>query len=241
MSDFYPVIFRAVAKLANGESQGRQELYEHARRFLALELQQQRCSASEIIRQQSALERAILLVERQLRVEQPTSQTETSSLQTVRSRGSLADTVPPERTEAQQKALVSSDIIDLSAAPAKPQAANNPRLKPNISEPKVRRGPPDAETRRPKRPAYRDPVLVMLVGIVAVFCFAAVMSIPMAAIYLPRLVWVIEHLVDSPRLIVLIAGVFGVLLLLSLPIFGSRRKRTAFGFVWQSVYPILKA
>lgn len=241
MSDFYSVISRAVAKLANGEGQSRQELYEHARKFLALELHQQRCSASEIIRQQGALERAILLVERQLRVEQPTSQTETSSLQTVRSRASLSDPATPERTETHQKPLASSNIIDLSAAPAKPQAANNPRLKPNIGGPKVRLGPPDAETHRSKRPAYRDPVLVMLVGIVAVFCFAAVLSIPMAAIYLPRLLWVTEHLVDSPRLIVLIAGVFGVLLLLSLPIFGSRRKRTAFGFVWQSVYPILKA
>jgi hypothetical protein len=241
MSDFYPVISRAVAKLANGEGQGRQELYEHARKFLALELQQQRCSASEIIRQQGALERAILLVERRLRVEQPTSQTEISSLQAVRSRGSLPDTATPERTEAHQKPLVSSNIIDLGAAPVKPQAANNPRLKSHFGELKVRKGPPDAETHRSKQPAYRDPVLVMLVGIVAVFCFAAVMSIPIAAIYLPRLVWVTEHLVDSPRLIVLIAGVFGVLLLLSLPIFGSRRKRTAFGFVWQSVYPILKA
>ncbi len=241
MSDFYPVISRAVAKLANGEGRGRQELYEHARKFLALELHQQRCSASEIIRQQGALERAILLVESQLRVEQPTSQTEISSLQSVKIRGPLADTATLERTQVHQKPPVSSNIIDLSAAAARPPAANNRRLEPNIGTPKVRRGPPDVETHRAKRAAYRDPVLIMLVGIVAVFCFAAVMSIPMAAIYLPRLLWVTEHLVDSPRLIVLIAGVFVVLLLLSLPIFGSRRKRTAFGFVWQSVYPILKA
>jgi len=241
MSDFYPVISRAVARLANDDGQGRQDLYEHARKYLTLELHQQWCSASEIIRQQGALERAILLVERQLRLEQPASQTEIGSLRTVRSRVSLSDIATPEENAADQKPLTSSSVIELRRAPTELQAASSLSLKSNIGEAKVRRGPPDAEHHKPKRPAYRDPVLVMLVAVVAVFSFAAVISIPIAAIYVPRLVWVTEHLVDSPRLIVLIAVVFGVLLLLSLPIFGSRRKRTAFGFLWQSVYPILRA
>jgi hypothetical protein len=240
MSDFYPVISRAVAKLANDERQGRQQLYEHARKFLASELHRQRCSAVEIIRQQGALERAILLVERQLRAEQVTSESERSPLRTVRNRSSPLDTATPEGTVADGKPLISNSVVELSRGPAEPQVASSLRLESNAGEPKVRRAPPETETHRAKRPAYRDPVLIMLVGVVAVFSFAAVISIPIAAIYAPRLVWVTEHLVDSPRLIVLVAVVFGVLLLLSLPIFGSRRKRTAFGFLWQSVYPILR-
>ena len=249
MSDFYSVISRAVAKLANDEGQDRQALYEHARKFLTVELHQQRCSAPEIVRQQGALERAILLVERQLQLGQATSETEVSSYRTVDNRGSLIARAPPRPwpkplgtgAVAYQKPLISKSASELSRAPAESQAATNSRIKSDISAPKAMRSPPDAAIQTSKRAAYRDPILVMLVGVVAVFSFAAVMSIPLATIYVPRLVWVTEHLVDSPRLIVLIAVVFGVLLLLSLPIFGSRRKRTAFGFLWQSVYPILKA
>ena len=237
MSDFYPVISRAVAKLANDEGQGRQALYEHARRFLASELHQQRCSASQIVRQQGALEKAIFLVESQLQLGQATSETESSSFRTVDNRASLLDA----GGVAYHKPRVSKSAVKLSRAPAESQTASNPRTESDIGAPKVMRRPPDAASHRPKRPAYRDPILVMLVGVVAVLSFAAVISIPLATIYVPRLVWVTEHLVDSPRLIVLIAVVVGVLLLLSLPIFGSRRKRTAFGFLWQSVYPILKA
>jgi hypothetical protein len=65
MVDFYPVLARAVSRLADDGYQARQELYDHARKILVAQLRgrDSRTSAPEIMREQAALETAIRRVE----------------------------------------------------------------------------------------------------------------------------------------------------------------------------------
>jgi len=65
MSDFYPVLARAVARLPIHGPQARQELYDHARTVLVALLhgQEPRVSAFDLIHEQAALETAIRKVE----------------------------------------------------------------------------------------------------------------------------------------------------------------------------------
>jgi hypothetical protein len=237
MSDFYPALSRAVAKLAIDDAQSRQGLYEHARKFLIFELQQQRPQrlASEIIREQAALERAILLVEERLKRENSPPRTEALSVRLAADRGAMLDSAATSGTMTRQERPIAEGDKPGVRIPMERQLERSVSVESKVGSPRMRGGLSRAEIERPKRPAYRDPTLIMLACVVAVFCFTAVTSIPVAAIYAPRLVWFVEHLVDNPRLIILIATVLGALLLLFLPIFGSTRKRTAFGFFWQLV------
>jgi hypothetical protein len=67
MTDFYPLLVQAVSKLSVENPQARQELYDHARKFLITQLSGQKpnASAPEIMREQIALETAIRKVESQ--------------------------------------------------------------------------------------------------------------------------------------------------------------------------------
>lgn len=241
MSNFYPVLVRAVAKLANDDSRGRQELYEHARKFLAAELAQQGGSASEVIQQQGALERAILLLERGLTPEPSRPPDEISWSSLPGKRAAVLDEARPRKAIVDQDPPIASGVTQRGGPRVKPKPDSDLRVESESDGAKVRSVPFNGDISRTRRPVYRDPALLILVAAVAIFGFTAVLTIPLATIYAPRWMWVIEHLVDSPRLIVLISGVFGMLLVLCLPIFGSRRKRTAFGFVWQLLYPMLRA
>jgi hypothetical protein len=65
VTDFYPVIARAVSRLPNNNAQTRQELYEHARTIAAAQLRGQEPEklGAEITRERTALENAIRRVE----------------------------------------------------------------------------------------------------------------------------------------------------------------------------------
>src|SRR5262249_26703914 len=67
MTDFYPLLVRAVSKLNTDRPQARQELYDHARKVLIAHLsgKESRASAPEVMREQIALEAAIRRVEAQ--------------------------------------------------------------------------------------------------------------------------------------------------------------------------------
>ena len=68
MVDYYPVLARAVSRLAINNAHARQEVYERVRTVLAAELSKQdpQKSALEILRERSALEAAIRRVEAEL-------------------------------------------------------------------------------------------------------------------------------------------------------------------------------
>ena len=65
MADYYPILARAVSRLATNNAQARQGLYEHARTILVAQLRSQdpELSALNIMSERVALEGAILRVE----------------------------------------------------------------------------------------------------------------------------------------------------------------------------------
>jgi hypothetical protein len=73
MSDFYPVIARAVSQLPNNSAQARKQLYEDARQIIVAHLRAQDPpkSGREIMRAQAALEAAIQKVELESRSTRP--------------------------------------------------------------------------------------------------------------------------------------------------------------------------
>ena len=68
MADYYPILARAVSRLAINNAQARQEVYERVRTVLAAELSRQdpQKSTLEILRERSSLETAIRRVEAEL-------------------------------------------------------------------------------------------------------------------------------------------------------------------------------
>ena len=65
MADYYPILARAVSRLATNNAQARQEVYGHARTILVAQLRSQdpELSALNIMSERVALEGAILRVE----------------------------------------------------------------------------------------------------------------------------------------------------------------------------------
>jgi hypothetical protein len=84
MTDFYPVLARAVSRLASDNRQARQDLYAHARTILIAQLRGRdpQISAMEIMLEQAALEKAI----RKLELESRPSQSHRSERQALLSR-----------------------------------------------------------------------------------------------------------------------------------------------------------
>ena len=69
MADYYPILARAVSRLATNNAQARQELYEHARKVLAAQLRihDPQFSAPETISERIAFEAASLRLEAEMR------------------------------------------------------------------------------------------------------------------------------------------------------------------------------
>jgi hypothetical protein len=69
MADYYPILARAVSRLATNNAQARQELYEHARKVLAAQLRRHdpQFSTPETISERIAFEAATLRLEAEMR------------------------------------------------------------------------------------------------------------------------------------------------------------------------------
>jgi hypothetical protein len=69
MADYYPILARAVSRLATNNAQARQELYEHARALLAAQLRKHdpQFSTPETISERIAFEAATLRLEAEMR------------------------------------------------------------------------------------------------------------------------------------------------------------------------------
>jgi hypothetical protein len=265
MSDFYPIVGRAIAKLSIDSPDARQEIYDHARKFLIAQLSMQvpRVSAPEIMREQIALEAAIRRVEAQRpsgqsrgpnRPEPIEAQSEISAWPNAASRCEFSANAPPPAAAT----FIEPIPETVYRAPAKLKNNRDEKIAPRDSgdgtSPEVRlsnRGlkPQPAEVIKPqknskrtpagekifgaKRFALFDPAIMGLAAIVAMLAFVAVISINLAAIYFPRLVWSSQHLIDDHPMMfvgILISSCFTLLLVL--PILGIRRKSPTFRSLW---------
>jgi hypothetical protein len=91
---------------------------------------------------------------------------------------------------------------------------------------------PEEVDNRNTKTAFLDPAIIGLAAIAVMLAFIAVISIPVVTIYLPRLLWFFEHLIDYPSILFMIPIILGLCIMVSLPIFGERRKKSAVGFLW---------
>jgi len=289
MSNFFPLLARAVSRLAIDSPQDRQELYDHARKILVAQLNRRdpRPPASLIVHEQAALERAIRRVE----AESPLAHTQPPTTH----RSDVAYSMNPPITERNRDAAVqrsqpriapatsseewadqirsrsgnrlpigteaidkldgredvqsdvannllltetTSDDVEASVAKWK---LNTPPVLANMQHHDIGiQHKPTKDRRKPAPPTENDtnirwaPLSPKIIGIVLVGTLIAVLSVVCIAvlpIYVPRLIWLSEHLIDNPTtLLVVIPIAAGFILLLSLPIFLKRRKKSVTTF-----------
>jgi hypothetical protein len=284
MSDFYPLLARAVSNLNSGP-RARQDLYDYARKFLVIQLSEQgpRAFAPDIMREQIALETAIRRVEEQLRSSQPSSsngpkrqladsvRVATSSTFQKRSaadhewldvqldgieghpeisaRQRAASQCEPDAKEAAFPLAVSPAKIkkdghgkiaprdpsnEMSSRMARPGGDLKLQATTTLKRQKKLKGSSVGdEILEAKRSMLFDPTIIGLVAIVAMLTFIVVISVPLATIYFPRLIWFSEHLIDHPIVIMAILISSCLIMLLVLPIFGIRRKTSALRSLWR--------
>jgi hypothetical protein len=129
-----------------------------------------------------------------------------------------------------------SDDVEASVAKWKPNTPPVHMQHPDIGI----QHKPTKDRRKPAPPTENDTNIrwallsPKIIGIVLVGTLIAVLSIVGIAvlpIYVPRLIWLSEHLIDNPTtLLVVIPIAAGFILLLSLPIFLKRRKKSVTTF-----------
>ena len=260
MTDFYPLLVRAVSKLSTDRPQARQELYDHARKFLITKLSglEPRASAPEIMREQIALEAAIGRVEARSYtgqlpgpngLEPLLASSANLAIPSTICQPSIADHQWPDvhfdRIEGQSEISTpprpasQSELCAKDGAPplavtehipetvyrglAKLKNDSNEKIAPRdlrngmsvrmaLTGRDVKSQPAKALKRQKnsknislgeeifesKKFALFDPTIIALVAIVAMLTFIAVISIALAEIYFPRLVWFSQHLIDHP-------------------------------------------
>jgi hypothetical protein len=291
MSNFFPLLARAVSRLAIDSRQGRQELYDHARKILVAQLNRRdpHPPASLIVHEQAALEMAIHRVEAesplahtqppathrsdvaysmnppiternrdvavqrsQPRIAPATSSGEWADQMRSRSVNRLpigTETIDKldGREDVQRMTDVANNRLftettsdDVEASVAKWQL-NAPPVLTNMQHHDIGlQHKPTKARRKPAPPTENDtnirwaPLSPKIIGIVLVGTLIAVLSVACIAvlpIYVPRLIWLSEHLIDNPTtLLVVIPIAAGLILLLSLPILLKRRKKSVTTF-----------
>ncbi len=212
MADYYPVLARAVSRLAINDAQARREVYERAQTIVIAELRRQdpRKSAPEIMRELAALETAIRRVE----VESLSNQTRAPQGPT-----------PPHPTAT--SAATADDGNDIGVR-RESLAGNEAKVRPAAAQPReidTSKNPvEDATDDMGRMPELLGAMLVRATFIVGILAFIAL-------IYIRGLVLVSNHVIGYPILIVVITVTLGVFILLPLAIFRNARIVPAIGFM----------
>ena len=288
MSDFYPLLVRAVAKLSIDSPQARQELYEHARTYLATQLSEHepRVSVSKFMREQIALEIAIRRIETQSQAvrAQPPNRPEppVSHSTPLPGFGTTAQPVAADHEWSEvyfdrapdqsgmshrpRATLPREPSADAEAFTRAPTALRNREITDQVvtipetdateqiaprdvssgtsirmdatngngglpfrtrlnRQTNTEKSPAIEESFARNRSLYLNPTIIGLAAIVAMLTFIAVISIPMALIYFPRLIWLSEHLLDHPMLFVAILIIVAGTLVLFFAMIGPLRKK----------------
>ena len=217
MADYYPVLARAVSRLAINDAQARREVYERAQTIVIAELRRQdlQISAPEIMRELAALETAIRRVE-----------AESLSNQTQAPEGPT----PPHLT-ATSAATADDDI----GVRRERLAGNEAKVRPAPAQPKEidtsKNRAEDATNDMGRMPELLGAMLVRTTFIVGMLAFIAL-------IYIRGLVLVSEHVIGFPILIVVITMTLCVFILLPLAIFRKARIVPAVGFLLRYTYSL---
>jgi len=217
MADYYPVLARAVSRLAINDAQARREVYERAQTIVIAELRRQdpQKSAPEIMRELAALETAIRRVE-----------AESLSNQTQAPEGPT----PPHLT-ATSAATADNDI----GVRRESLAGNEAKVRPAPTQPKEidtsKNRAEDATNDMGRMPELLGAMLVRTTFIVGMLAFIAL-------IYIRGLVLVSEHVIGFPILIVVITMTLCVFILLPLAIFRKARIVPAVGFLLRYTYSL---
>ena len=217
MADYYPVLARAVSRLAINDAQARREVYERAQTIVIAELRRQdlQISAPEIMRELAALETAIRRVE-----------AESLSNQTQAPEGPT----PPHLT-ATSAATADNDI----GVRRERLAGNEAKVRPAPAQPKEidtsKNRAEDATNDMGRMPELLGAMLVRTTFIVGMLAFIAL-------IYIRGLVLVSEHVIGFPILIVVITMTLCVFILLPLAIFRKARIVPAVGFLLRYTYSL---
>ncbi|MFY9893661.1 MAG: hypothetical protein WAK63_05940 [Xanthobacteraceae bacterium] len=217
MADYYPVLARAVSRLAINDAQARREVYERAQAIVIAELRRQdlQISAPEIMRELAALETAIRRVE-----------AESLSHQSQAPEGPT----PPHLT-ATSSATADNDI----GGRRESLAGNAAKVRPAPAQPKEidtsKNRAEDATNDMGRMPELLGAMLVRTTFIVGMLAFIAL-------IYIRGLVLVSEHVIGFPILIVVITMTLCVFILLPLAIIRKARIVPAIGFVLRYTYSL---
>ena len=217
MADYYPVLARAVSRLAINDAQARREVYERAQTIVIAELRRQdlQISAPEIMRELAAFETAIRRVE-----------AESLSNQTQAPEGPT----PPHLT-ATSAATADDDI----GVRRERLAGNEAKVRPAPAQPKEidtsKNRAEDATNDMGRMPELLGAMLVRTTFIVGMLAFIALN-------YIRGLVLVSEHVIRFPILIVVITMTLCVFILLPLAIFRKARIVPAVGFLLRYTYSL---
>jgi len=219
MADYYPILARAVSRLAINDAQARREVYERAQTIVIAELRRQdpRKSAPEIMRELAALETAIRRVE----VESLSSQSQGSERPTsTHLTAASAATADDGNDIGVRRESLAGNEIKIRPAPAQPKEIDTSK---NRAE--------DATNDMGRMPELLGAMLVRTTFIVGMLAFIAL-------VYIRGLVLVSKHVIGYPILIVVIALTLCVFILLPLTIFRKARIVPAIGFLLRHTYSV---
>jgi hypothetical protein len=215
MADYYPILTRAVSKLAINNAQARRAVYESAHTILIGQLRQQKPQKStpEILREQAALETAIRRVEE-----------ESASAQAHKLKGLMPNGQTPP-------AVLGADIADNGGD----IGVRRERL--IEDEPKARSTPAPPEKIDNSRIAAGNATEIMgelpqllggmLVGIAAIAGMAALIGL----IFIRGLILVYQDVIGYPILIVVTTMMLGLFALLPWAISRRARLMSGVGFL----------
>jgi hypothetical protein len=108
MADYYPVLARAVSRLANNTVQARRELYAHARTIIVEQFpgRDRQQLTPQAMRERAALETAIRRVEAETRSGQTRNKREPAPAQAPAARAAITDAEPQSKTTARSLAKI---------------------------------------------------------------------------------------------------------------------------------------
>jgi hypothetical protein len=224
MADYYPVLARAVSRLANNSVQARQDLYEHARAIIVAELGKQDPprSASEIKLERAALETAIRRVE-----------AESVATQTDGPKAPAPAPAPAAPRPAAAVAYGGDDVVTRRERSTKEKAKPSPARAPSG---KIDTGRKQAKNASEDIGGIPGSLGTMLLGIAFVVGMMAIVGV----IYIRGFVLVSEDDGGHPVLSVAMAIMLCLVVFLPLAIFREARIVSGVGFLLGLTYSALR-